>query len=76
MFQHGSSCLAGPVSETNDWWRSRRRTSKPRRKKQPDSPIRRELVERIRREIAAGRYDTAERLEKALMRLIRRYQRP
>jgi hypothetical protein len=34
--------------------------------------IRQELVERVRREIAAGDYDTPERWEKALDRLLKR----
>jgi hypothetical protein len=40
--------------------------------KPPDPPIRTDLVERIRREIAAGTYDTPEKLEAALDRMLRR----
>jgi negative regulator of flagellin synthesis FlgM len=37
-----------------------------------DQPIRTELVERIRREIAEGTYDTPEKWEIALDRLLNR----
>lgn len=37
-----------------------------------DRPIRQELVERVRREIAAGSYETPEKWEKALERLLER----
>jgi hypothetical protein len=40
----------------------------------PDQPIRTELVERVRREIAAGTYDTPEKWDIALERLLRRLQ--
>ncbi len=36
--------------------------------------IRRELVERVRREIAAGTYDTPEKMEKALDRFLDRLE--
>jgi hypothetical protein len=36
------------------------------------APIRRPLIERVRREIAAGTYDTPEKFEAALERLLRR----
>jgi hypothetical protein len=35
-----------------------------------DQPIRRELVNRVRRQIAAGIYETPEKLEIALCRLL------
>lgn len=38
----------------------------------PESPIRTDLVERIRREIAAGTYETPEKLEAALEKLLQR----
>jgi len=37
-----------------------------------EPPIRRELVERMRREIAAGSYETPEKLESALEKLLQR----
>jgi negative regulator of flagellin synthesis FlgM len=47
------------------------RTSTPRTQ---DPEIRRELIERIRREIAAGTYETPEKWEIALQRLLQRLQ--
>jgi hypothetical protein len=35
-----------------------------------DRPVRQELVERVRQEIAAGTYETPEKLEIALARLL------
>jgi anti-sigma28 factor (negative regulator of flagellin synthesis) len=52
--------------------------SKPTRKKcrkqdaQEDKHIRKELVERVRREIEAGTYDTPEKWDAALDRLLER----
>ncbi len=40
--------------------------------KPSDPPVRTELVDRIRREIAAGTYDTPEKLEAALDRMVQR----
>jgi hypothetical protein len=67
MNAHGPSCLPGPITRDPDWWSvpaggSRLTT---------DAPVRRPLVERVRREIAAGTYDTPEKLEAALGRLLR-----
>ena len=42
--------------------------------KQSDRPIRTDLVERVRREIAAGIYDTPEKWEAALDRLMSRLE--
>ncbi len=39
-----------------------------------DAPIRVELVERVRREIAEGTYDTPEKFELALDRLLQRLE--
>jgi len=41
-----------------------------------DSAIRHELVARVRREIEAGTYETPEKLDAALARLLERYDRP
>ena len=60
MFSHNPSCLKGPIA------RARFRRSSP--------DIRRELVERIRREIAEGTYDTPEKWELALERLLDRLE--
>jgi hypothetical protein len=43
-------------------------------REQHDPRIRYELVERVRREIAAGTYDTAEKLDLALERLLERLE--
>jgi hypothetical protein len=48
-----------------DWW------SDPDGAR-PAAPIRQHLVERVRREIAAGTYETPEKFEAALEHLIRR----
>jgi hypothetical protein len=40
----------------------------------PDAPIRKELVERVRREIAAGVYETPQKLAIALTRCIGRLE--
>jgi hypothetical protein len=42
--------------------------------KPPETPIRTELVQRIRREIQAGTYDTPEKLEAALDRMLERLE--
>ena len=70
MNAHGPSCLPGPITRDPDWW------SVPA---DADSlpltdagPIRQPLVDRVRREIAEGTYDTPEKFEAALERLLRR----
>lgn len=73
MLTHSATPLSGPVSRR--WWMS---LSEP----QPDGPppdlhdptIRRDLVERVRTEIAAGVYETPEKLEAALERFLRRQE--
>jgi hypothetical protein len=72
MNAHGPGCLPGPVTRDPDWW------SVPAGKDSPqnseEAPIRRRLVERVRREIAAGTYDTPEKFEAALEELLRRLE--
>ena len=58
MYRHGPVCLEGPVTRKRRCWRE-------------SSEIRAELVARIRREIAAGTYDTPEKWEAALGRLLK-----
>jgi len=81
MHRHGPSCLEGPVSRGRRLWQEPEsaatlipepKPAKPRGKviHRADAPIRKELVERIRREIEAGTYDTPEKMEKALERLL------
>lgn len=79
MHEHGPDELIGPIRGTAGWWHGMGaqpdlpddgppETKKPRKKRRSsDSPgMRKELVERIRREIAAGTYDTQEKWEAAL----------
>lgn len=87
MHTHVSTCLRGPVSRTHSWWAdaatatrsSRRRVSnmdyRGRQPRPPHDPeIRVELVARIRREIAEGTYDTPEKWDLALDRLLDRLE--
>jgi hypothetical protein len=67
MFTHTSSQLQGPITRERPWW-----TTAPC--SDDDGPIRTELVERVRREIAAGTYDTPEKLDIALDRLLDQLQ--
>jgi hypothetical protein len=81
MYRHASTCLKGPVSRSRAWWqdvpgeefdragstvveevvRGRRRGG-----------MRLDLIARVRREIAEGSYDTPEKWEAALDRLLER----
>ena len=86
MQEHGPKCLKGPIRGTRGWWQELGKLpgatstapatapaikKKRARKRRSGSPfIRSELVERVRREIAAGTYDTPERWEAALDRLL------
>jgi hypothetical protein len=60
MYRHGPSCLEGPASRTFARWSKRAR----------HRHIRWELVERVRREIAEGTYESPEKLEIAMDRLL------
>jgi hypothetical protein len=65
--------LKGPVTQHREWWRRPKRSRlKAPREDGVVTGIRFELVQRIRREIAAGTYDTPEKLTMAIDRLIRR----
>jgi hypothetical protein len=66
MFHHGPTPLTGPVSREFATAGSDRRDD--------DRPIRTELVARVRREIAEGTYDTPEKFEKALDKLLARLE--
>lgn len=86
MFTHGPSCLVGPLSRQRGCWlqRSAQGTeadpitgfgasamNEPNAADGPFDPeIRVELVERVRREIATGTYDTPEKWALALDRLL------
>ena len=85
MHRHGPSCLEGPVSWARDWWGPGYETEEPVAVQTPptpdptprrpeDAPVRQDLVERVRREIAEGTYDTPEKWDIALERLLRRLE--
>jgi hypothetical protein len=74
MIRHGATCLDGPVTKSRNWWVA----SAPAgvgvaaEDNVTDNDIRPDLVRRVRAEIAAGTYDTPEKLELALERLLDR----
>jgi hypothetical protein len=75
MQAHGPKCLDGPVRGSAGWWQELGKLVQPgkppkkSRRRKPAS-IRLELVERVRREIADGTYDTQEKWEAALDKLL------
>jgi hypothetical protein len=71
MLRHKASCLSGPVSKTRRSWTQG--LDKPRTPRD-ESAIRTDLVERVRREIAEGTYETPEKLDIALERLLNRLE--
>ena len=86
MLTHAFSCLQGPVTRARPWWYAVDLDDptalhdpeppcmeNPNENEAPvDVPIRSQLVERIRREIAAGTYETPRKWEIALDRLLDR----
>ena len=66
MYRHGPTCLDGPVSKNRLAWLSLAYEDTDHA---PTDEVRTELVERVRREIAAGTYDTPEKWDTALERL-------
>src|SRR5215468_351191 len=74
MHAHGPSCLPGPLTRDRDWWLVPAGLDSPSHTDGAHQavPIRRPLVERVRREIAEGTYETPEKFEVALERLLRR----
>jgi hypothetical protein len=82
MHEHGPDCLEGPIRGSQAWWRGLEAVPEPaaadpdataaKPRKQKESGIREELVARIRGEIAAGTYDTPEKWQAALDRLLDR----
>jgi anti-sigma28 factor (negative regulator of flagellin synthesis) len=71
MLQHKASCLSGPVSKARRSWT--KGTDQPRPPRD-ESTVRAELVERVRREIAEGTYDTPEKMAIALDCLLNRLE--
>lgn len=75
MHQH--KCLEGPVRGTPGWWQELGKHTDttavlpPKKKRTKKSvPIRKDLVARVKKEIAAGTYDTPEKWEATLDRLL------
>jgi negative regulator of flagellin synthesis FlgM len=84
MHTHGPVCLQGPRFRNRGWWTGRPLPARPRafamsserpNQKASGEAIRMDLVARVRREIAAGTYDTPEKWEAALERLLDRMER-
>jgi hypothetical protein len=70
MQRHGPSCLTGPRSR-----RAGAAFHAPGTSRTPMTPAERQArIERIRREIAAGNYDTPEKFALALDQLMRRLE--
>jgi len=65
MIKHSPSTISGPVSRTRKQWKSHQPKA-PRKRRSESAPIRQDLVDRVRKEIAAGTYDTPEKFDKAL----------
>jgi anti-sigma-28 factor FlgM len=78
MYRHGPSCLEGPVSEslrqTLPIWCGDSREMTFTSDMSEDPKFRADLVARIRKEIAAGTYETPQRWEAALDALFYRLQ--
>ncbi len=74
MHRHGPSCLPGPVSRKRRCWK-KTPMDNPSAGTPPDPEIRADLVARVRREIAAGTYDTPEKWDVALERLLDRLEK-
>ncbi|OAI48012.1 hypothetical protein AYO44_08120 [Planctomycetaceae bacterium SCGC AG-212-F19] len=70
MQQHPADCLRGPVRRGRGAWPAEAGPAATPPVNPADPDIRWDLVERIRREIAEGTYETEEKLEKALSRLL------
>jgi hypothetical protein len=68
MYHHGSTCLDGPVTRSRAWWATEEESAVATAH---EPEIRHGLVARVRREIAAGVYDTPEKMEMALDRLLK-----
>ncbi len=75
MRRHGPSCLDGPASRDRHRWLAVTPPDPPQDdttapQAADEEPVRRNLVERVRREIAEGVYETPEKWEQALDRLL------
>jgi hypothetical protein len=74
MIRHGPTCLDGPVTKRRNWWMASPSEGAVLTSEDnvTDNDIRPDLVRRVRAEIAAGTYDTPEKWEIALGRLLDR----
>jgi hypothetical protein len=72
MIRHGPTCLAGPVTKERPWWSAPAPEGRAADGTPAGEGLRPDLVRRVRAEIAAGTYDTPEKLEIALDRLLDR----
>jgi hypothetical protein len=73
MYRHGPTCLQGPFSRNRRCWKRADGRAPDKRRERPE-PLRRELIERVRTEIAAGTYETPEKWREALERLLDRLE--
>ena len=85
MQPHQPRDLTGPLRGTSSWWRGlepqpeaaereqvKEKSRKGKHSRDHGPPIRQDLVDRVRKEIAAGTYDTPEKWDAALDRLLER----
>ena len=88
MYRHASTCLKGPVSRSRAWWQESPGEEIDKGEGEGGSAavlvsgrdrrsrgMRLDLIARVRREIAAGTYDTPEKMEVALDRLFEQFDR-
>jgi hypothetical protein len=68
MYRHGPTCLEGPITLARPAWAETFGAAPPPGVDEPE--VRADLVARVRREIAAGTYETPEKWEAALDRLL------
>jgi len=69
MYRHMPTCLEGPLSHNRLHWLFNTPAEAETQVSAPSEEIRKGLVERVRREIAEGTYDTPEKWQAALDRL-------
>jgi hypothetical protein len=71
MYWHSPVGLRGPVTRARTWWNV---PAAERNTADVGEEIRADLVARIRQEIAEGRYDTDEKWDAAVERLLARME--
>ena len=70
MYRHGPSCRGAFPARQRVRWKKSRPAMTPRNEKDNDPPVRMDLVRRVRQAIADGVYETPERWQGALERLM------